>query len=110
MIRLPPRRLKPRRHDPNRSPAHLRFVRSHRCCVIGCVQEPIEAAHVRTAANSGTGIKPPDSETVSLCQFHHAESHQIGTKSFERKHGLDLASLAAEFWRTSPARKRLEAA
>ncbi len=69
---------------------------------------PIECAHVRRAANSGTGFKPSDAFTVSLCREHHAEQHRIGEQSFERKHGLDLMALAREFYGRSPHRQKLD--
>ena len=68
---------------------------------------PIECAHIRTAANSGTGFKPSDAFTVSLCREHHAESHR-GERTFERLHGLDLSKLAQEFYKSSPHRKKLD--
>lgn len=68
---------------------------------------PIECAHVRRAANSGTGMKPSDAYTVSLCREHHAESHR-GEKTFEARHGVDLMSLAREFYLKSPHRAKLD--
>lgn len=90
-----------------RSDAHRRWVSSHRCCVPGCQLMPIECAHVRRAANAGTGMKPSDAFTVSLCREHHAESHR-GEKTFERKHGVDLMALAREFYERSPFRAKLD--
>jgi hypothetical protein len=48
------------------------------------------------------GRKPSDWHTVSLCQAHHAEQHQIGEASFGLKHGISLSALAAEFAAASP--------
>jgi hypothetical protein len=31
---------------------------------------------------------------VPLCRTHHQEQHQIGLRSFERLHGLDLELVA----------------
>lgn len=90
-----------------RSSAHRGWVRSHRCCVPGCQLMPIECAHVRRAANSGTGFKPSDAYTVSLCREHHAESHR-GERTFEARHGVDLMALAKEFYARSPFRARLD--
>lgn len=106
---LPPRiRTKSGRENAGkRCPAHLRFVRSHACCVAGCQARPIEAAHVRRASNSGVGMKPADRYVVSLCAEHHRESH-LGEQTFEAKHGLDLMALSAEFVRRSPHRRKLE--
>lgn len=74
-------------------PAHLDFVRSCPCCVPGCTR-PSQAHHVRTAANSGMGLKPNDRLTVGLCAFHHMEIHSTGQRTFETKYGLDLMKIA----------------
>ena len=67
----------------------------------------MECAHVRTAANSGTGIKPSDAFTVSLCRDCHAESHRA-EKTFEAKHQINLMQLAREFYFDSPHRNKLD--
>lgn len=77
-----------------RSPKHLAFVRCQGCGIAGCKQTPIHAHHIRTAATAGTGIKPSDAAAVNLCWKHHAEGHQTGWKTFERKYGVDLATHA----------------
>ncbi len=103
---LPKKRQKPRsgiERAPKREwPRHRKFVRSHDCCVPGCPDRNIEFAHVRSAANAGTGLKPHDAFGVSLCDLHHREQHQIGQFAFERQYSIDLAKLAAEFARRSP--------
>ena len=91
-----------------RCPAHCTWVREHACCVSGCDGRPIHAHHIRTADNSGTGLKPSDRWVVSLCGVHHHLVHQ-GQDSFERIHAVDLSALAAEFARKSPHRRKLEA-
>lgn len=80
---------------------HERWVRSHNCSVSDCLNGPIEFAHIRTAANAGTGLKPASWSGVSLCADHHAESHR-GERTFERKYAINLAEIAAEFARKSP--------
>jgi hypothetical protein len=102
---LPPKR-KPARSGIERAPQrewprHRKFVRSHACSVPGCENGPIEFAHIRTAANAGTSIKPADWNGVSLCRDHHAETHR-GERTFEAKYKIDLKALAAEFARKSP--------
>jgi hypothetical protein len=77
-------------------------VRKHHCCVPGCKRTPIECAHVRLGTDGGTGLKPSDRWTISLCAYHHLEQHRIGEARFEDKYGLDLKSLAREFARRSP--------
>ena len=79
-----------------KDPKHLEAVRSYGCCVPGCRHGgPIHAHHIRTAANSGMGLKPLDrGNAVGLCAHHHHEYHQIGHKAFEARYGVDLASIA----------------
>lgn len=104
---LPARRPKPTsgilRAPPREWPRHRKFVRSHCCAVPGCDQGPIECAHVRAPGTAGgTGIKPADWWTISLCHEHHAEQHQIGHQAFDRRHGIDSVKLAREFAAASP--------
>jgi Putative HNHc nuclease len=86
-------------------PRHRRWVRSHGCCVPECMAHQVEFAHLRSAANAGLAQKPHDIFGVSLCRTHHDEQHRIGATSFERKYGIDLWALAAEFARRSPDQK-----
>ena len=106
MIRLPAKRMRPRsgieRGPPREWPRHRKFVRSHGCCVPGCQHTDIEFAHVRSAANAGTGFKPHDAFAISLCRDHHRQQHQIGQRAFERDHGIDMMALAHTFMRRSP--------
>src|ERR1700681_3706475 len=102
-----PRRLKrpkPGVEAPLRKiwPRHRRWVRSHGCCVPHCYAADVEFAHLRSAANAGTGQKPHDAFGVSLCRTHHDEQHSLGVDAFERKYGIELWALAAEFARRSP--------
>lgn len=80
-------------------PRHRRFVRSHHCCVPACFEGPVVFAHFRTAANSGTGMKPHDRYGISLCDAHHKEQHQIGQAAFEKKYGISMEDLADAFTR-----------
>jgi len=79
-----------------RDPKHLAWVRLQPCCVPGCSRPQVEAHHVRTAANSGTGLKPPDTATVPLCAVHHLQGHSIGWRTFQDSHGVDLMAIARE--------------
>ena len=103
---LPPRVPRPRtgiKHGPSRTwPRHRRFVRSHRCCVPGCRKGPLEFAHVRSAANAGTSLKPFDWFGVSLCRDHHREQHAVGAATFMARHRIDAGVLAAELAARSP--------
>ena len=73
---------------------HLAFVRSQGCVVRTKARTecrgPIEAHHVRTAANSGIGMKPPDDSAVGLCMRHHRALHGVGRRTFETTYGVDL--------------------
>ena len=103
-----PRRRKPPKSGISRGPQrewprHRAFLRRHHCVVPGCMAEPIEVSHIRTASNAGTGLKPHDAFAVSMCHRHHMEYHRTGHDTFERRHIIDLYALAAEFVRRSPA-------
>jgi hypothetical protein len=103
---LPKRRLRERsgiERAPRRIwPRHRRFVKSHACCVPGCAGEPIEFAHIRSAANAGTSVRPFDWFGVSLCKRHHREQHDRGVETFMATYLIDLWALAAEFAARSP--------
>ena len=83
-------------------PRHRRWVRSHGCCVPNCRSLSVDFAHLRSAANAGTGQRPHDIFGVSLCRTHHDEQHRISADAFGDKYGIDLWALAAEFSRKSP--------
>lgn len=91
-------------------PRHRRFVKSHGCCVPGCTHLAgglyaiIDFAHVKSRGAGGT-----DLFGVSLCRFHHGEQHEIGIRSFQKRHGIDLWALALAFSRKSPEPKVREA-
>ena len=105
-LKLPDRRQRPRMgvREPIQKiwPRHRRWVKAHGCCVPGCDARAIDFAHLRSAANAGTGQRPHDIFGVSLCRTHHDEQHRLGTDAFNRKYGIDLWALAAEFGRKSP--------
>jgi hypothetical protein len=93
LVQPPPRKIWPR---------HRRWVRSHGCCIPHCDAADVEFAHLRSAANAGTGQKPHDAFGVSLCRVHHIEQHALGGNTFGQKYGVDLWALAAEFVRRTP--------
>lgn len=103
--RLTPRG--PRESSRRTCAGHRAWVKRHFCCVRGCRRLPVVCAHVRMQTDGGTGIKPSDRWTISLCDFHHLEQHQIGEQRFGARYSLDLLSLAREFARRSPYRSRL---
>jgi hypothetical protein len=69
---------------------------------------PIECAHVSRASSGGMGMKSSDAMTASLCREHHAESHRLGERTFDLKHGITLSNLAREFYERSPHRAKLD--
>lgn len=71
--------------------AYRDLIVSLGCCV--CGRSPSEPAHVKSRGAGGTA-----KDMVPLCSEHHREQHQIGIRSFERKHGIDLAELARVYW------------
>jgi len=81
-------------------PKHRRFVRTFPCQVAGC-PHPAECCHLRTAANSGMGLKPADYFTVPLCRAHHIEQ-EGRTETFCQKYRIDLWMLAAVLADKSP--------
>ena len=83
-------------------PRHRRWVKSRGCCVFGCRALSVDLAHLRLAANAGTGQRPHDVFGVSLCRLHHDEQHRMGADALGDKYGIDLWALAAEFARRSP--------
>ena len=102
-LRFPPLLpVTPRKKAPRTCAAHRAWVRRHRCSVRGCHNLPIECAHVRTATDGGLGLKPSDRWTISLCERHHLEQHEIGEAAFETRYDLSLIELAREFARRSP--------
>ena len=98
---LPPRiAKKPKRDTRWRSQAHCSFIRQHHCSVSGCMELPIEVAHVRMGSGAGLGQKPDDFRTVPLCRDHHARQHEVGERTFWA--GVDLDGLLRAFQQGSP--------
>ena len=90
----------------DKSPKHLDYIRSLRCCV--CHDNTAtEAAHVRfndrRAAKplTGMGIKPDDCWTVPLCGKHHGAQHCQGERQWWDKMGIDPIFLAMALHRVS---------
>ena len=91
-----------------RSPAHLQWVRGHDCAVKDASCEGrVEACHVRTGTDGGTGVKPSDRYVIPLCAYHHSRQHNIGEAAFERHYLISMLSIAATLWVRSPARNAL---
>ena len=80
-----------------RSRCHLDYIRRLPC--VACLAQPSEAAHIRTAANSGVGVKPGDNCTISLCNACHRKAHQTGHSVIGANESL--LELANALWLTS---------
>lgn len=92
-----------------RSPAHMIWVRSLPCSVLGCGSHgECDPAHVRRGTDGGTSLKPSDCWVLPLCHPHHVEQHQVGEQSFARKYRLDMKAEAAKVWARSPHRPAAE--
>lgn len=103
---LPQKRIRPKsgisRGARREFPRHRAFVRKHNCSTPHCIGLPIEFAHIRTAANSGVGLKPHDAFGISWCRACHSEAHQVGHETFAKQHKMNLFALAKEFALRSP--------
>jgi hypothetical protein len=91
----------------------IRWLKSEPCAVCGMMGPGFcEVAHVK---NGGMGKKADARYTIPLCPPHsvwdgsataapirkgcHRALHEMGAKSFEAKHGVDLLALADEYER-----------
>lgn len=111
MTKLPARR-KPKPmglSEPNviRCPGHLKWIRGFDCSASNWLcKSAIEAAHVRTGTDGGTGMKPSDCWTIPLCRYHHAEQHDLGEWLFEKKYDINMKRIAEQLWALSPHGKK----
>ncbi len=76
----------------------LQYIRLLPCCMPHEQITDTEAAHIRTAANSGTGCKPDDKYTVPLCHDCHSIQHQHGHQHLlqERYHDSEFDKHSAK--------------
>jgi hypothetical protein len=72
-----------------RSEEYLEYVRSQSCSVDGCNDGSV-AHHVFPG---GVGLKGSDFAAIPLCWDHHNELHNIGVKTFAKKHKLHYATV-----------------
>ena len=79
---------------------HLAFVRQLPCVACGKAG-PSEAAHVRTGANGGVGVKPADRYAVPLCNACHALQHCVGELSFWSALRIDPLNVSLRLWTIS---------
>lgn len=91
-----------------RSPEHLKFVRSHACCIKdidgeNCNGEPIHSHHLTHLGNRSLSDKPCDSDCVPLCFRHHNSLHFVGEKEFWRGWNIDPELIADDLASRSPS-------
>jgi hypothetical protein len=79
---------------------HLTFIRLLPCVACG-KGAPSEAAHVRTGADGGTGMKPGDRYAVPLCTACHAKQHRVGELTFWSALRFDPLNVALRLWTVS---------
>ena len=86
------------------SRGHLQWIRGRNCCVANADFGPgaivcsgtMDAHHVRTRGAGGG-----DEQVVPLCRAHHSQldSPWCGPKTFEAIYKVNLAELAAGYWK-----------
>lgn len=87
--------LFPRRRDPQ----YAAWIRAQPCLLAGrsdwfCCVGRIEAAHVKSRGAGGDD----HANILSLCWGHHIQQHTIGSRSFEKRWGVDLKAEALALW------------
>ena len=83
-----PERLAKRRELQFGDAAEL--VRWMPCCVPACIARlPSDPHHAKSRGAGGTSA-----DLVPLCHPHHVEIHAVGRRTFERAHGVELATEA----------------
>ena len=69
------------------------FVKLHRCSILGCNNNLIDADHLNTVGMGRNRKNPSLTEhfsCVPLCRAHHTERHTMPLEDFESKHGVNL--------------------
>jgi len=79
---------------------HLAFLRQLPCVACGKAA-PSEAAHVRTAADGGVGMKPADRYAVPLCTTCHVKQHRMGELTFWSALRIDPLNVSLRLWTIS---------
>lgn len=101
-----------RLEKPRSIPGYLKWVRGCVCCIPGCGQGPIEAAHIRAGVpnedKGGMGLKSRDKWAVPLCAAHHREQHQVGEITFWQSRNIDPIATARRYWNAWPGRIKWE--
>lgn len=73
------------------STERVQFIKALPCCVSSCDRRPCENAH---AKGGGMGRKADARFVLPLCTKHHRELHNIGVRTFEKRHAIDLLHCA----------------
>lgn len=74
------------KQKPLRDKTHLAFIRTLPC--VACLApHKSQAAHIRRGGDGGTGIKPSDNRTISLCAKCHNFQHNSSELRFWNKYG-----------------------
>ena len=79
---------------------HLAFIRQLPCTVCGKAA-PSEAAHLRLGSDGGTGLKPSDRYSLSLCTRCHMLQHEFGELTFWSVVRIDPLNVALRLWTVS---------
>jgi hypothetical protein len=75
------------------------WIRTQPCAICCLKPPPSECSHVRTAKNSGTGIKPPDEYTIPACHnCHHVETVKGRSAALREIKGIILDKDDARDW------------
>lgn len=86
---------------------HEQFVRGFVCYAFKADGEncrgKIQCCHWRSAANSGTGLRPFAWFTFPGCEHHHLDvQHVEGQKAVEKRFNIDLRAECLRLARISP--------
>lgn len=100
-------RHKNRGRPPEKSiPGYLQWLRGRPCLIEGpeCGGK-IHACHVDHGGDKGMGTKVADHFAVPMCTAHHAEQHNKGWRTFEKRYGFDGLVYAEQYfgaWLNTP--------
>ena len=102
----------PKNPKPLRNRVHRQWVATHRCSVLGCWDDDVQAHHVKIGnlkAGGGIGVKPGDERCVPLCQLHHHELDSVtGEADFWATHGIRNAHDPESLWKHYARRSRVK--
>lgn len=84
-----------------RSPAHLAWIRTLRCCVRGCYF-PSEPHHLKCGPQGGGSVVAGDDWAVPVCRQHHDAAYPDGLHRHGREmvwwHSKGLDPIAIASW------------